>query len=164
MSSQELAYQIFLLHIVFCYGFVKDKNSKLILMCRSKLVSYYPYKGFVMLDQGSQSLKNVPPRFKQLIHDINMFYSDAIISNSKPIPCVLNNLKHIYPSGTILDKITSTSYDDRNYYFGMFFKNIHLVLVTKFITHLLLNNGKITWPIQIMKISSTRVFTYLLKI
>ena len=91
-------------------------------MCRSKLVLYYPYKGFVMLDQGSQSLKNVPPRFKQLIHAINMFYSDAIISNITPILYVLNNLKNIYISGTILDEFKSTYYDDKNSYFGMFSK------------------------------------------
>ena len=40
------------------------KNSILILTCRSKLVSYYLSKCFVILEQDYQSLKNVPLRFK----------------------------------------------------------------------------------------------------
>ena len=62
-----------LLKIVSYYGFVQDYNSTLILTCRSKLVSYYPYKGFGVFDLDSQYLNNVSLRVKQCIHAVNMF-------------------------------------------------------------------------------------------
>ena len=66
-----------LLNIVSCCGFVKDNNPTLVLTCRSKVVSYYLSKVFVMLDQDSQAPNNAPLRVKQHIHDLNMFNNDS---------------------------------------------------------------------------------------
>ena len=40
-----------LFNIVSCYGFIQDNNSTLILRCRSKLVSYYLSKGFLIIEK-----------------------------------------------------------------------------------------------------------------
>ena len=84
-------------------------------MYKSKLVSYYLSKGFVILGKASIALNNVPLRVKNGIHDTNMFDSDSIISCSTV-------LKNIYPSGTLLGEFTSEYYHDKNYTSGLLFQ------------------------------------------
>ena len=62
-----------LLNIVFCYDFVQDNKSTLILACRIKLVLYYLYKYFVILEQDSLALKNVPRRVKNVYMLFNVW-------------------------------------------------------------------------------------------
>ena len=57
-----------LLIVVFCCGFFQGKNSTLILTCRSKLVSYFLYKVFLIFNHYFQSLKNTTLRVKQHIY------------------------------------------------------------------------------------------------
>ena len=66
-----------LINILSCYDFVQDDNLKMILACRSKLVSYYLSKGFVIIDHESQDLKNFPLGFKQHIQDVYSFENDS---------------------------------------------------------------------------------------
>ena len=89
-----------LLNIVSCYIFVQFENSTLILTCRSKLVSYYPSKGFLILERYSKALKNVPLRVKICINDIKNFDGYFVMSFYTPIPSVTNNLKKIYLGGS----------------------------------------------------------------
>ena len=44
-----------------------------------------------------------------------------------------------------------------------YFENVHIVMLTIFITNPLFNNGNITWTMQITEIISIKVFTYLPK-
>ena len=92
-----------LLKKVSCYGLKKENNSKINLTCRSKLVSYYPPKGFLMIDHDSQALKNTPLRVKKYIHDIDMFDSDYVMTCNAAITSVRNTLNNIYLSTTILN-------------------------------------------------------------
>ena len=45
-----------LLKNVSCYGFVQEYNTTVTLAWKSKLVSHYPSKGFLMLAQKSQPI------------------------------------------------------------------------------------------------------------
>ena len=93
----------FLLNIVSYYGYNQDNNSTLILTCRSKLVSYYLWKGFVRIEKSYQALKNFPQIVKNCITAINMYENDSTMSWCNPIHLVTNNLKNIYLGGPLCD-------------------------------------------------------------
>ena len=87
-----------------------------------------------MLDRDSQDLNNVLLRVKQQMHDIDMFDIDSTITCNYAIPSVANTLNKIYLSTTLLNEFTSTYYNDKNDYLKYCFKNMKLVLLSKFIT------------------------------
>ena len=76
-------------------------------MQRSNLLSYYVFKGFVILEQAFKSLNNVPLRVQNNIYAIHMFDSDYIVSCSTAIPSVANTPKKIYLGGALCDELTS---------------------------------------------------------
>ena len=87
-----------------------------------KFVSYYLSKGFLILEQASQSLNNVPLIVQNHIHTINSFDSYYIMSFVNSIPSVANSLKKIYVGGPLWDKFTSEYHNDKNDTFGVLFK------------------------------------------
>ena len=111
-----------LLNIVSCCVFLKEDTPTVIFTCRSKLVSYYPSKGYVMLTNGSKDLEKITTRIKQLIHAVAMNVKDLSITCNVSIHSVANNLKKSHLSTILLNEFTSTYYDDKNDYFEMFFK------------------------------------------
>ena len=90
------------------------------LMCRSKILSYYPSKVFLVLDQYSQDLNNIHLRVKQRTNIVTMFNNDSVMNCNTKIPSVANILKNVYLSGTLLNEFTSTYYDDKNDSFEIF--------------------------------------------
>ena len=50
-----------------CHGFVNYKRSTVMLLCRSKLVSYNLSKVFVIIENRSIDLRDVPLCVKQII-------------------------------------------------------------------------------------------------
>ena len=108
--------------IVSCYDFIQYYSSTIIFTCRRKLVSYYPPKGFVALDQDYQYPKNALLRVRQLIHAVNMLDSDYLMIRSTVITSVTNTTKNIYLSATILNELNSTYYDDKNDPFEILFQ------------------------------------------
>ena len=95
------------------------------------LVSYYLSKDFVTLNWDSQALKNIPLRVKQLIYDVNMIDSDAMMICSTAITSAENTLKNIYLSGTVLNEFMSAYYDDNNDSFEMLFQQYTASAVKK---------------------------------
>ena len=83
----------------------------------------------MILEQYSISLKGVPLRDKKCIHAIDMFDNYSIMSCSTAITSVVNTLKKNYLSGTILDKFSSTYYDDNNDNFGLLFQQYTAIAV-----------------------------------
>ena len=84
LSNRGIAYTSFgeilgidipeiLLNIVPCYGFVQEYTPTVMLAFISKLVSYYLYRGFVMISKDNQDLKNTPNRVKQRTHVFDMY-------------------------------------------------------------------------------------------
>ena len=111
-----------LLNIVSCYGFIQDKNSTLLLTCRIKLVSHYLSRGFLIIEQASQALKNFLMIVQNHIHAIIMYDSDSIMICSTPIPSVSNTLKRIYLNGPLWYEFTSQYYNEKNETFGLLFQ------------------------------------------
>ena len=97
-----------LINILSCYDFVQDDNLKMVLACRSKLVSYNLSKGFVIIDHDSQDLKNFTLGCKQHIQDVYSFENDSGMTWNAAIPYVENNTKKIYLSKTLFNEFTST--------------------------------------------------------
>ena len=89
------------LNILSCNSFIQEKNSTLILTCRSKLVSYYLSKGFVTIEFFSKASKNVPQTVQNSINAINMYESDSIMSYSTQMNLIKNTLNNIYLGGPI---------------------------------------------------------------
>ena len=54
-----------LMNIISCRGFVNNTKSDAILSYRSKLVDYCLSKGFVIFENNSSALRNVPLHAKQ---------------------------------------------------------------------------------------------------
>ena len=84
-----------------------------------------------MLDQYFQAPKNVPLRVNHCIHAVNMFENDSVIRCSTANPSVANNPKNIYLNTALLDKSTSTYYDDNNDSFEMLFQLYSSIPVKK---------------------------------
>ena len=76
----------------------------------------------------------MPLRIKQRIYDIYTFDGDYVITRNAKIPSVANAMKNIYLITTLLNEFTSTYYNDKNDYLKYCFKNMKLVLLSKFIT------------------------------
>ena len=55
------------MNIISCPGFVSNTISDVIFSCHSKLVHYYISKGFVLHENNSIALRNVPLSMKQRI-------------------------------------------------------------------------------------------------
>ena len=85
-------------------------------------MSYYLSKVFVILAHNYQSLEKVPIKFKQCIHDVNIFDSDYVMTYNSAIPSVANTLKKIHLSKIIFNEFTSTYYDNIDYCFSMLFQ------------------------------------------
>ena len=93
-------------------------------MCRRKLVSYCLSKRFVILEQDSLALNNMPLKVKKRIHTSKRFDRDSVIRYSAAITYVANTLKKIYLGETLLNEFTSTYYDYNNDTFGILFQNL----------------------------------------
>ena len=140
-----------------CYSFVWDNNSTLILTCRSKLVSYYLSEVFFMLDRYSKSLNSMPLRVKKLIHVVNFFDSDDIMSYSTTILYVENTVKNFF-CGIISDEIILHPTMIIMIPLKFCFSTIQLVVLKTSITHPLLKNSNLTCTGHILQISSIGVF------
>ena len=79
----------------------QEDTSTLSLTCRSKLVSYYLHKGFVMLERNSQALENLSLGVEQYMNAVNIFDSDYVITCNAAITSVANNLNNIHLSTII---------------------------------------------------------------
>ena len=75
-----------------------------------------------MLAQDSQPLDNIPTRFKQLIHSVDINKNDLVTTFNTVIPSVAKYLKKIHISLTIFNELNSTYYNNKNYGFAMLFK------------------------------------------
>ena len=105
---------MWLLKIVPFYDFVQEYTPTVILTCRIKLVSYYLYKGFLMLQQDSQEQNSIPTSVKKFTRAVGIHENDSVMIWNRPIPSVDNTLNNTHLSKTIFNDITYTYYDDNN--------------------------------------------------
>ena len=86
-----------LLKIVSCLVYVQENNHTVILTCRSKLVSYYLSKGFLILEKYSPEMNNVTIRVKQCICAVDIHKNSSLITCNREIPSVGSTLKQNVP-------------------------------------------------------------------
>ena len=69
-----------LMNLISCHGFMKELNSTVIILCRTRLVEYYLEKEFVILEYNSENLSSVSNEEKQRIYAINMHKTDFVMA------------------------------------------------------------------------------------
>ena len=69
-----------LMNIISCHIFANNKESAVILSCRSKLVDYYFQKNYVLLKNNSKVFNNVPLRVKQRINAENLSLNNFVMA------------------------------------------------------------------------------------
>ena len=84
-----------LMKSLYFHGFMKNMNSTAILICPSRMLGYYFYKGFVMLERNSNNLKIIDNEAKQRIHAINMHDSYYVMNCTTTILYISNKLKKL---------------------------------------------------------------------
>ena len=67
-----------------------------------------------MLSQYYQDLKNIPNRFKQLIHSVNMHKNNSTKTCNTVTPSIANTTRKIHLSLIVFNAFNSTYYDDKN--------------------------------------------------
>ena len=87
-----------LMNIMSCHGFTKDNNTTVILTCRSKLVSYHLSKEFLIPENNSDALIDVPKRVNQQISAEDLHPNYDVMACNRAIPFAANNLKDIHLS------------------------------------------------------------------
>ena len=85
-----------LMNLISCHGFMKDKNSTVILLCCNWLMEYYLAKEFFILEHNSKNLSIVPNEAKQIINAINMHDSDFVMAFYTSINSVENTINKFH--------------------------------------------------------------------
>ena len=96
----------------------------------------------MIIEKYSQDLNNVPLMEQNLIHALNMYDIDCLISFIAPIRYVSIIPKKIYLGGYLWDELTSEYYNDKNEAFGLFLQQYIASDVDKFNHPSIVNEGK----------------------
>ena len=85
------------MNLISCHGFVKKKNSTLVLVCQYCLVDYYLAKVLVIIEHNSKQLSSVSNNVKLRIHAINKQKKDYVMACYTEISSLENtiNKSHI---------------------------------------------------------------------
>ena len=81
--------------IISCHGFLNYKNAAVLSSFCIKLVYYYPSKGFVLHDNNSSALNNVPQHVKQIINAEHIYKNNFLMACYIATPSADNTLKSI---------------------------------------------------------------------
>ena len=81
---------------MYCHDFVNNKKSAVILSCRRKFVSDYLSKGFVILNNNSSELRDIPLWVTQRINSEKLLNYDFLIEYKRSIPSAENTFKSIH--------------------------------------------------------------------
>ena len=114
------------MNIFSCHGCLNNTNSAVIFSCRSKLVDYYLKKCFVLFENNSNALKNVPLRVKQRINAEHLYTNYFVMACYSLNPSAANTLKIITICIFLHTKFASTYYNYKGkafrYLFGKYIK------------------------------------------
>ena len=83
------------MNLISCHGFGKDKNSTVVLLCRTWSVGYQLEKWFIIIEHNSKNLSNLPNEVKQIIYAIDIRDSDYVITCYKQITSVSNTINKL---------------------------------------------------------------------
>ena len=65
---------------MYCHGFTKEKQYKVILTCHSAHVSYYLYKCFVIVETKEGVLDKVPSNVKEQFNTVNRRDNESVFT------------------------------------------------------------------------------------
>ena len=111
-----------LMNIMSCHGFVNYEKSTVIFSCHRKLITYYLSKGFVIPNNNSSALRDVPLRVKKRMNNENLHRNDFVIECNRAIPSAANTLKIIQICAALFTEFSSTYYNYKGDKFGFLFR------------------------------------------
>ena len=83
------------MNLMSCHGFLKNKDSSVILKCPKIIFEYYFSKGFTYFDCSIINLVKLPTEVKQIIHAEDTDNSKKIMICSTTTPSTSNTLKNL---------------------------------------------------------------------
>ena len=91
------------------------------MTCHIKLVSYYPLKGFVVLEK-CDSIRNDPNNATECIHEAYLHTNYYIMKCKRSISYIANTFKKIHLSYDLCSEYASMIYNDNFFTFGYIFR------------------------------------------
>ena len=123
-----------LMNLISCHGFMKNKNSTVVLVCLYQLVNYHLLKGFVIIEYNSKHLISVPNEVKQRIHAIDKQKTDHVLVCHTEISSLANTLNILHAQSNFHTGYKQNLYNDKRDKYDELFYHYHLSLL-KYIDH-----------------------------
>ena len=83
------------MNLMYCCGFLKNKDPAFILKFTKRMFEYYLSKGFTYFDCIIINLEKLPYEVKQIIHAEDTDNSDKVMIYSTTITFTSNTLKNL---------------------------------------------------------------------
>ena len=77
------------------HGFLKNKNTVVILKCPKRMLKYYFSKGFTLFDCNTNNLAKLPNEVKDRIHVEYTENSEKVMICNTTIPSTSNTLNNL---------------------------------------------------------------------
>ena len=84
-----------LMNLMYCRGFLNNKDPVVILKCPKRMFEYYFSKGFTYFDCSIINLEKLPTEVKVIIHAEDTDNSDKVMICSTTIPSTSNALNNL---------------------------------------------------------------------
>ena len=84
-----------LMNLMSFHGFLRNKNSVVVLKCPKRMLEYYLTKGFTIFECNTINLAKLPNEVKDRIHAEDTNDSDKVITCTTTIPSTSNTLKNL---------------------------------------------------------------------
>ena len=101
------------MNIISYHEFVNYKESTVILSCCIKLVDYYLSTSFVIIENNSSALSDVPLHAKQRINAEILHKNEFVMVCYREIPYATNTLKIINICSDLYRYFVSMYYNDK---------------------------------------------------
>ena len=85
-----------LMNLLSCHGFLKNKDSVVIIKCPNGMFEYYFSKGFIHFDCDKKKLEKLPSEINNRIGAEVTDNSDKVMIFSNKIPSTSNKLKNLF--------------------------------------------------------------------
>ena len=102
-----------IMNIISYHGFVNDKKPTVILSYCSTFVEYFLSKGFLILENGSIALNNLPLFVKQIIDAEILHKNYFVMACYRAISSEANTLKIIIICSSFFTGFASAYYNDK---------------------------------------------------
>ena len=98
-----------LMNLMSCHGFLKNKDSVVILKCPKRMFEYYFSKGFTYFDCTIINLEKLPSEVKDIIYAEETDNSDKVVICSTTITSTSNTLNKLSVNTSFVLLISKTN-------------------------------------------------------